>query len=123
MQNLISALETATGLPSGKIAEALGILLGVVKTQGHPTKSLELLQKLEGAEELIARYGTGLAGKLAGGMMGGPLAAISRLQGLGLSMDQIKTVGSALMTHARQNAGDDVVRQAAANIPGLSGYL
>ena len=35
----------------------------------------------------------GLLGMLAGGMMGGPLAAVTKLSAAGLSMDQIKAAG------------------------------
>ena len=64
-------------------------MLGLVKTQGNQAKVGELLARLPGAEELIAAHGGdgaghgggGLLCMLAGGMMGGPLAAISKLSG------------------------------------------
>ena len=51
------------------------------------------------------RGGGGLLGMLAGGMMGGPLAAISKLTSAGLSMDQIKALGTTTLDYAKEKAG------------------
>jgi hypothetical protein len=55
-------------------------------------------------------------------MMGGPLAAISKLTAVGLSMDQIKSLGVATLDYAREKAGPQLVKDVAGSIPGLSGY-
>jgi hypothetical protein len=126
MQELIEKIVAATGLGAAKAERALGIMLGLVKTQGNQAKVGELLAKLPGSEELIARHasdGGGLLGMLGGGLMGGPLAAISKLSAAGLSMDQIKQVGALTLDHAREKAGADLVREVAGSIPGLSGYV
>ena len=76
-------------------------MLNLVKTQGNQNKVGELFAKLPGAGELVQLHGGdgaghgggGLLGMLAGGMMGGPLAAITKLSAAGLSMDQIKAAG------------------------------
>ena len=60
---------------------------------------------------------------LGGGLMGGPLAAVSKLQAAGLSMAQIKTLGKETLGYAREKAGDDLVKDVANSIPGISGYL
>ena len=63
------------------------------------------------------------SGMLAGGMMGGPLAAVTKLSAAGLSMDQIKQLGTITLDYAKAKAGDDLVKQVAGSIPGLSGYV
>lgn len=123
MQDLINGIVAKSGLPAEKVEQALGVMFNLIKTQGNPNKVPELLAKLPGVEDLIARHAGRLTGMLAGGMMGGPLAAISKLQALGLSTDQMKTIGTAALDHARAKAGDDLVRQCAANIPGVGGFL
>jgi hypothetical protein len=60
---------------------------------------------------------------LGGGMMGGPLAAVTKLTAAGLSMDQIKVLGTTTLGYAKEKAGDDLVKQVASSIPGISGYL
>ncbi len=123
MQELVSAIVAETGVAPEKVEEALGVIFNLLKTQGNQTRMPELMAKLPGAEDLISRYAGRLTGMLAGGMMGGPLAAISKLQSIGLTTDQMKKVGTAALSHARAKAGDDLVRQCASNIPGVGGFL
>ena len=123
MQELINGIVAKSGIPREKVEEALGVIFNLIKTQGNSAKVAELFVMLPGVEELVRRQSGSLTGLLAGGMMGGPLAAITKLQALGLSTEQMREVGSAALAHARVKAGDDLVRQCAANIPGLSGFL
>ena len=84
---------------------------------------------MPGAADLVAKHGGdgagggGLMGILAGGMMGGPLAMIVKLQAIGLSMEQMKVVGSATLDHLKHKGGVELVRAAAANIPGINSYI
>jgi hypothetical protein len=129
MQILISKITTATGLDSATAEKAVGILLNLVATQGDKAKVATLFEKLPGAAELVAAHGGdgagggGLMGMLAGGLMGGPLAMITKLQAIGLNVDQIKKVGTLTLDHAKKQAGIKAVREAAANIPGLNTYI
>jgi hypothetical protein len=129
MQDLIAKITTTTGLESAKAEKAVGILLNLVATQGDKAKVATLFKKLPGASELIATHGGdgagggGLMGILAGGLMGGPLAMITKLQAAGLNVDQIKQVGTLTLAHAKKKAGIKAVRDAAANIPGLNTYI
>ena len=128
MQDLIGRIVTATGLPEDKATKALGIVLNLIQTQGNQNKVQELFDKLPGAAELARQQGGdgaghgggGLLGMLAGGMMGGPLAAISKLTSAGLSMDQIKALGTTTLDYAKEKAGPQLVKDVAGSIPGLS---
>ena len=124
MQELIDTIVAQTRMTGEKAEQALGVVFNLIRAQGNPGKVRELFDALPGAEALIAKSGSGgLMDKMGGGMMGGPLVAISKLQGLGLSMAEVKILGSETLSYARSKAGDDVVRQAASNIPGLGGFL
>lgn len=129
MQDLIDRIVTATGLNAEKTEQALGITLNLIKTQGNQQKVDELFDKLPGAAELVAKWGGdgaakgGLLGMLAGGMMGGPLAAITKLTAAGLNMDQIKQLGTITLGYAKEKAGSQLVKDVAGSIPGLSGYV
>ena len=131
MQDLIDQIVTATGLPREKATKALGIVLNLLQTQGNQNRVQELFDKLPGAAELARQHGAdgagrgggGLLGMLAGGMMGGPLAAISKLTAAGLSMDQIKALGTTTLDYAKEKAGPQLVKDVAGSIPGLSGYV
>ena len=129
MQDLIDRIVTATGLAPDKAERALGIILNLIKTQGNQNKVDELFAALPGASDLVAKSGGdgaakgGLLGMLAGGMMGGPLAAVSKLTSAGLSMDQIKQLGTVTLDYAKEKAGSRLVKDVAGSIPGLSGYV
>lgn len=130
MQELIDRIVTATGLSPDKAQKALGIVLNLIHTQGNQNKVAELFEALPGAADLARDFGTdgagrggGLLGMLAGGMMGGPLAAISKLSAVGLSMDQIKVLGTQTLDYAKEKAGPQLVKDVAGSIPGLSGYV
>ena len=131
MQELIDRVVAATGLAPEKATKALGIVLNLIQTQGNQNKVKELLDKMPGAAELAAgqggdgagKGGGGLLGMLAGGMMGGPLAAVSKLTAAGLSMDQIKALGTTTLDYAKEKAGPQLVKEVAGSIPGLSGYV
>lgn len=129
MQNLIEKVTALTGLETAKAEKAIGILLNLVATQGDKSKVDALFEKMPGARELVQTHGGDGAGGggfmsiLAGGMMGGPLAMITKLQAIGLSTEQIKQVGALTLDHAKAKAGVKAVREAASNIPGLNNYI
>ena len=125
MQELIARIATKTGLDPKRAEKALGIMLSLVKTQGNQQKVGELFAMLPGADELARRHGGdgSRGGGLLGMLMGGPLAAISKLQAAGLNMDQIKQLGTETLSYAKELAGDDLVKQVASSIPGLGSYV
>jgi len=129
MQELIDRIVEKTGLAPDLAEKATGIMLSLVKTQGDKSKVTQLFDALPGAGELAQLHGGdgarggGLLGMLGGGLMGGPLAAVSKLQAAGLSMAQIKALGKETLGYAREKAGDDLVKDVANSIPGISGYL
>lgn len=123
MQDLIAKIVAETGLAPGKAEKSVGILLSLLATQGDKAKVVELFAVLPSAEALANIQSGGLMGMMAGGMMGGPLVMFTKLQGLGLSMEQVKSVAALTLQHATSVAGIEKVRAAAANIPGISGYL
>jgi hypothetical protein len=66
----------------------------------------------------------GLMGVSAGSMGGGGLMALgAELMGLGLGMEQIQAVGKEVFALAREVAGDQVVGEISAAIPGLSQFI
>lgn len=126
MQDLIARIVAKTGLAPDQAEKGLGIMLSLIKSQGHQARMAEFFAKLPGAEALADLHGGGgggLLAKLGGGAMGGPLMAVAKLSAAGISMDHIKILGAEMLDHAKAKAGDDLVRQVASAIPGVSGYL
>ena len=57
MQDLITSISSKTGLRPETAERAVGILLGLLKTQGNQAKIDGFLAKLPGAAELAAKHG------------------------------------------------------------------
>ena len=130
MQELIAAVAGKLGVDMQTAEKAVGIMLSLVKSNGDTDKVAALFVEMPGADELAQSYakpagkgGSGLLGKLAGGAMGGQLAAVGRLQAAGLDMEQMKTLGHEVLGHAKACAGEDLVREVTGSMPGLSRYL
>ena len=129
MQDLIQQIAENLDIDEVIAERALGILLSLVRSHGNQNKVGELFDKLPGAADLADVHGSegdkggGLFGRLGGGLMGAPLAAVAKLQTAGLDMPQIKALGQTVMDHAKDNAGEELVSDVASSIPGLSSYL
>jgi hypothetical protein len=123
MQDLIDRISSRTGLDAAKSECVLGIVLGLLRTEGDPAKVGELFARLPGAADLAARHRGDRGGLLGMLVRGGPLAAVAKLTAAGLSMDQIKTLGTVTLDYAKDKAGDELVGEVAGSIPGLGSYL
>ncbi len=130
MEQLISQLASQFGIDEALAHKAVGMVLSLLQDQGDSGAVSELFAKLPGAGELAEQYagggGGGLGGML-GGLMGGgageAMKLVGTLQADGLSMDQIKGIGTGLLEHAKQEGGEDLVRRAVQGIPGVSDYI
>jgi hypothetical protein len=127
MQELIDRVARATGLERERAERAVGVTLSLIRKQGDRQKVDERFAKLPGAEKLAARHSDaagrkgGILGAL-GGLVGGPLAAVAKLQAVGLTLDQIRTLAAEVLGYAREKAGSEIVQEVTSSIPGLSGY-
>ena len=125
MDDLMDRVRAATGLDEERAETAVGIVLSLIRKEGDREKVDALFARLPGAEALAEKHGQAQGGGLAGllGAFSGPLAAVGKLQAAGLSMDQINVLGRELLGYAREKAGEPLVNDVAASIPGLSRYL
>jgi len=135
MDNLIARVATAANV-SPDVARKAVALIGDFLRREAPQDAIKVLfDKAPAFPAIIASSaGTGgegmgadlkgLMGVAAGSMGGGGLMALgSELMGLGLDMEQIETIGKEVFAHARAVAGDEVVGEIAASIPGLSQFI
>jgi hypothetical protein len=128
MDELIARVTQALGIDAGVAQQAIGAILAFVQKEAPAADVEKLFQALPGAEkaiELAPAAGGGLMGAL-GGLMGGSgglMGLAAQLQGLGLGMGEIQTLGEQVFTYAREQAGDDTVREIASSIPGLDRFV
>ena len=135
MENLIARVASAADL-SPEVARKAVALIGDFIQREAPEEAVKaLFEKASAFPSIIASStqtgGEGMGGGLkglmgvAGGAMGGGglMALGSELLALGLDMEQIQTIGKEVFAYARETAGDQVVGEISAAIPGLSQFI
>ncbi len=137
MQELINRVMSSLGIDATLAEKAVGIVLNMLKEHGSSDKVNELLSALPGAADLLGKLqnqgGAGVdestsggLGDAIGGMLGGGgplLDTLSEMQSAGLDMTQARAAGLEVINFAKEKAGDDLVKEVAESIPGLSQLL
>ena len=126
MDELINRITTNSGVDADTAREAVRIILSFLFQQGDRDKVASLAKSISGAEQYLDATeddSAGLLGGLGGLSGGGAMAVLGKLQGIGLGMGQIQSVTKETVNFAREKAGDDVVNDIIASIPGLSQFV
>ncbi len=120
MNELVERLVANVGVDQAAAEKAVGIILDFLKKEGPPDKVQILIDKLPGAEALMAQ-----AAESGGGMfsMGGLMGAGTRMMGAGLTMGQVQGVTKETIAYARDKAGEDTIGEIVGSIPGLSQFI
>jgi hypothetical protein len=135
MENLIARVATAADISPDVARKAVALIGDFIQREAPEEAVNDLFEKAPDFPAIIASStqtgGEGMGGGLkglmgvaAGAMGGGGLMALgSELLGLGLGMEQIQTIGKEVFAYAREVAGDQVVGEISASIPGLSQFI
>jgi hypothetical protein len=135
MENLIARVASAANISPAVARKAVGLIGDFLQREAPEEAVKDLFDKAPAFPAIIASSthtgGEGMGGGLkglmgvaAGAMGGGGLMALgSELMGLGLDLDQVQTIGKEVFGYAREVAGDQVVGEISASIPGLSQFI
>lgn len=118
MDELIGRLVANVGVDRVTAEKAVIIILDFLKKEGPPDKVQILLDRLPGAEAALAAQPAGGGGFSMGGVMG----AGSKMMAAGLGMGQVQGVTREMLAYGREKAGEDVIGEIVASIPGLSQF-
>ena len=131
----LARVATAADLSPDVARKAVALIGDFIQREAPEEAVKELFEKAPAFPSIIASstqtggegMGVGLKGLMgvsSGAMGGGGLMALGgELMGLGLSMDQMQTVGREVFAYAREVAGDQTVGEITASIPGLSQFI
>jgi hypothetical protein len=120
MDELIGQLAVKAGIDNVVAEKTVGIMLDFLRNEGPSDKVQALIDKIPGAEALIAASNNG--GGL-GRLMGGGLMALgTKLMGLGLGIAEIQNVARELFRFGRDKIGADQMGEIIAGTPGLSQF-
>jgi hypothetical protein len=125
MEELITRITRNVGVDDETARKAVGVILTFLYQQGDRDKVVALIASIPGAEALVSADDPDSSATLGGfgGLMGGgAMAVLGELQGLGLGMGQIQGVTKETVSYARELAGEDVVDDIVASIPGLGQF-
>jgi hypothetical protein len=135
MENLVARVATAANLSPDVARKAVALIGDFIQREAPEEAVKELFEKAPAFPAIIASstqtggegMGAGLKGLMgvaSGAMGGGGLMALgSEMLSLGLDMEQIQTIGKEVFGYAREKAGDEVVGEISAAIPGLSQFI
>lgn len=135
MDNLIARVAAAADTDPETARRAVALVVDFIKREAPEDAIASLFAKAPALNAIVASAaatgGEGMSGLLkglmgtgAGAMGGGGLMALGgQLMGLGLGMGQIQSVGKEVFDYARETAGDDVIGEISAAIPGLSQFM
>jgi hypothetical protein len=120
MDELIGQLAVKAGIDNVVAEKTVGIMLGFLRNEGPSDKVQALIDKIPGAEALIAAANNnGGLGRLMGG---GLMALGTKLMGLGLGINEIQNVARELFRFGRDKIGADQMGEIIAGTPGLSQF-
>lgn len=122
MDDLIDRIATQANIEHDLAEQAAGQIFALLRQHGEPNETAAMMAAIPGADALADKFPPEAGGFLT--RLGGPaLAAYAQMSALGLDGDQIEVVGRAILTHAKQKAGEDTVEAAIRSVPGLGQYL
>jgi hypothetical protein len=120
MEELVERIAANVGVDKATAEKAVGIILDFLQKEGPADTVKTLLDKLPGAEALIAQQASAGGGMFS---MGGIMGVGTKLMGAGLSMGQVQGVTKEVIAFAREKAGEDTIGEIVGAIPGLSQFV
>jgi hypothetical protein len=122
MDELIERLVANVGVDRATAEKSLGIILDFLAKDGPPDQVKLLMERMPGADAMIAAAREDAGGGFFGGM-GGIMGVGSRMMAAGLNMGQIQGITRETIAYAREKAGEDIVGGIVGSIPGLSQFV
>jgi hypothetical protein len=124
MNDIIRQISEATGIQPNVAEKALGLMLGFLEKEGEDGPVQQMLAAIPGAKDLISQYGGDGSGGFLSGLAGGGIMGLGQqLMGLGMGMGEITALAKQTIALAKQYAGEQVVDEVVASIPGLSQFV
>jgi len=131
MNEIVTEIANRVGIAPDLAEKALGMMLGFLQREAADGPVTEMIEKIPGATELVAQFngeGSSSGGGLLGGLMsalggGGIMGLGQQLMSEGLGMSEITSLAKETIAIAKQYAGEEVVDQVVASVPGLSQFV
>lgn len=123
MDELISRISENIGIDADVAQKAVGMILAFLQKEGDGDAIGSMISAIPGGADLAAQFSDGPGGLMGALGGGGVMGLGQQLMGAGLGMGEISGVAKETIGFAKEKAGDDVVDQVVASIPGLSQFV
>ena len=118
MNEIVTQIADRVGIAPDLAEKALGMMLGFL--QREAAGGADLVAQFNGA----GAGGGGLLGGLMSSLGGGGIMGLGQqLMGEGLGMGEITSLAKETIAIAKQYAGEEVVDEVVASVPGLSQFV
>lgn len=119
MDELIGRVAASAGVDRTAAEKSVAVIFDFLLKEGPTDKVQALLDKLPGADAVVAS-----AANVGGaGGMGGIMGAGARMMAAGLNMTQIQAATRETIAFSREKAGEDAVAEVVGVIPGLGQFI
>ncbi|MHA7970192.1 hypothetical protein [Rhizobium sp. CAU 1783] len=129
MSDLVNRIADSVGIEQATAEKALGMMLGFLQREAADGPVAKMIEAIPGALDLVAKHngegeGKGLLGGLMSALGGGGIMGLGQqLMSQGLGMGEISKLAKETIAVAREYAGDEVVDEVVASVPGLSQFV
>lgn len=124
MTEIVAQIASTTGLDTETAQKAVGMMLGFLEREADDDAVQKMIAAVPGARDLISEWGGEGSGGFLSGLAGGGIMGLGQqLMGLGLGMGEITALARETVAVAKKYAGDAVVDQVVASVPGLSQFV
>ncbi|MBA3040368.1 MAG: hypothetical protein KJ670_12680 [Alphaproteobacteria bacterium] len=129
MNELVTRIADKVGIEPALAEKSVGMMLGFLQREAADGPVAKMIESVPGALDLVAKYngegeGKGLLGGLMSALGGGGIMGLGQqLMAQGLGMGEISKLAKETMAAAREYAGDEVVDEVVASVPGLSQFV
>ncbi|WP_255701523.1 DUF2267 domain-containing protein [Afifella sp. H1R] len=126
MEELVQRVRRALGVDAETAQSAIRAVFSFLNREGPEAEMAKLVAAIEGAEDYVGPTPDQDAvtlGGLGGLMGGGIMEILGALQGLGLDIGQIQTLGEEIFGFAREKVGTETTDRLVRGTPGLSQFL
>ncbi len=133
MNELVTQIADKVGIEPALAEKALGMMLGFLQREADDGPVARMIEAIPGGADLVARFNGEAVGSGGGGLLGSLMGALGggggimglgqQLMSEGLGMSEIGALAKETIAVAKQYAGDEVVDQVVASVPGLSQFI
>jgi hypothetical protein len=132
VQDFVDAIATKASIDPVTAETAVGTILSAIQQEGDAARVGQLFDQIPGASDLAQKHpvvigaGGGVLGSLSGlasnvvGKDAGVLvAAIGQLEETNLTLEQIRKIGTAVLSYIKENTNPALAKEVVDSIPSL----